>query len=105
MKIKEVALHTSAFEPLRKFYADVLGLPVRSTSNDSFIVEAGMSRLIFERAGRDLQPVYHFAFNIPSNKIDEARSWLLKRVALLWLEDYQSDIAEFEGWHARSVYF
>ena len=29
----------------------------------------------------------------------------MKRVSLLWLDDYNSDIADFERWHARSVYF
>jgi catechol-2,3-dioxygenase len=44
-------------------------------------------------------------FNIPSNKIEEALQWLNDRVQLLWIEDYESYIADFTAWHARSVYF
>jgi len=105
MKIKELILQTAACEPLKEFYAEVLLLPVDSKGSDCFIVQAGATRLIFTRASPGNEPVYHFAFNIPSNKIEEARAWLLQRVALLWLKEYNSDIAEFVGWHARSVYF
>ena len=35
----------------------------------------------------------------------EAFHWLQKRIPVMWLEDYQSHIADFKSWHARSVYF
>ncbi len=105
MKIKELVLHTASFESLKEFYASLLELPIEIINAESFAVQAGVSRLVFLRALPGIEPVYHFAFNIPSNKIEDARAWLLRRVKLLWLADYNSDIAEFAGWHARSVYF
>ena len=48
---------------------------------------------------------YHFAINIPSNKIEDAKAWLKDKVQLVWMEDYKSDIADFVNWHAKSVYF
>ena len=48
---------------------------------------------------------YHFAINIPANKIEEAKAWLASRVELIWIEPYKSDIADFVNWHAKSVYF
>ena len=53
----------------------------------------------------ETEPFYHFAINIPSNKIEEAKNWLSNRVKLLWMEDYENDIADFVNWHAKSVYF
>jgi hypothetical protein len=51
------------------------------------------------------EPFYHFAINIPANKIEEAKDWLSNKVKLLWMEDYKDDIADFVNWHAKSVYF
>src|SRR5438874_12694704 len=52
-----------------------------------------------------MERFYHFAINIPANKIREAKAWLSNKVQLLWMEDYKSDIADFVNWHAKSVYF
>ena len=51
------------------------------------------------------KPFYHYAINIPANKIEEAKDWLSNRVRLLWMEDYKDDIADFVNWHAKSIYF
>ena len=67
-------------------------------------MQIGNSTLQIEQATAG-EPFYHFAINIPSNKIEEAREWLKSKVKLLWMEDYKSDIADFVNWHAKSVYF
>jgi hypothetical protein len=68
------------------------------------VIKIGDSELIFiEMKGSD--PIYHFAINIPSNKIEEARAWLSRKLKLIWIEEYKNDIAEFATWRARSVYF
>ena len=59
----------------------------------------------------DAAPFYHFAFNIPENKILKAREWQLKRTALsatpsqLVDENYPKDIRHFQHWNAHSVFF
>jgi hypothetical protein len=63
------------------------------------------SLLRFEKSIASDDPYYHFAFNIPSNKIEEAYIWLKQRVKLLWIEDYRNFIADFSRWHAKSLYF
>ena len=104
MVIQRLILHTALVDELSVFYADVLALPVTKKENGIRIL-IGKSELLFEVAAKGTSPLYHFAFTIPSNKIEEARTWLLNKVELIWMEDYKSDIAEFVNWHARSVYF
>ena len=86
------------------FYKEVLELPT-SYEDGSIAVIAGKSVLIFEETTADINPFYHFAFNIPSNKFDEAFEWMKQKVELLWLEDYKGYIADFVNWHAKSFYF
>jgi catechol-2,3-dioxygenase len=52
-----------------------------------------------------MDPFYHFAINIPANRIEQARDWMTKRCELIWMEDYQSEIADFKNWNAKSIYF
>ncbi len=105
MKLKELVLQTAVFDLQYKFYSEVLELPVEKINADRFVIHAGTTEMFFVKALAGTNPVYHFAFNIPSNKPEEARAWLQKRVDLLWLEDYRSDVADFTNWHARAVYF
>ena len=104
MLLKEIKLQTSHLFALHDFYTEVLELP--TTSKDgSLAVIAGKSVLIFEEPEADINPFYHFAFNIPSNKFEEAFQWMKQKVELLWLNDYKSYVADFVNWHAKSFYF
>lgn len=103
MKIKNLRLQTKEVQKLAGFYQDILELPVRS-STDGFAATVGSTVVRFEpSAGQE--PFYHFAINIPCNKMEEARDWLSKKVELLWIEDYKNVVADFVNWNARSVYF
>lgn len=104
MKIRQVILQTSGMEKLAAFYAEQMELPV-TTTNDTLFIQIGSTGLVFKQAVA-ADPFYHFAINIPANKIEEARVWLIKNnIALLRIQDYKSDIADFVNWHAKSVYF
>ena len=99
-------MQTNRLFPLYHFYKNVLDLPVTDDSDAHFTIRAGLSKLIFEKTEDPLSyPNYHFAFNIPSNRIQEAHDWLKEKTELLWIEDYQSYITDFRGWNAHSVYF
>jgi hypothetical protein len=104
MHLKEIKLYTTHLQELFYFYYETLGLDCELTRNELQICTRD-SLLRFEKAVADNDPYYHFAFNIPSNKIEEAYIWLNERVKLLWIEDYKSFIADFSGWHAKSLYF
>jgi hypothetical protein len=105
MLLKELRLQTKQFPALINFYKEVLELPVTQPGNNSIIIKAGKSQVIFNNTGAIENPFYHFAFNIPSNKFEEALQWVQVRVELLWLNDYESYVADFTNWHAKSFYF
>jgi catechol-2,3-dioxygenase len=84
MLLKEIKLQTNHLPPLFHFYKEILDLPVKY-ENGSITVTAGKSVLIFEETDADVDPFYHFAFNIPSNKFEEAFQWMKEKADLLWL--------------------
>jgi len=105
MLLKEIQLQTNHLSALHHFYKDVLELNTVYSNKKSIAITAGKSKLIFEKAKGHTNPFYHFAFNIPSNKFEEAFEWMKQKVELLWLDDYKSYIADFVNWHAKSFYF
>jgi len=105
MFLKKIQLQTKNLSALYNFYKDVLELNTFYSGEKSITVSAGKSLLIFEETDADVNPFYHFAFNIPSNKFEEAFEWIKRKVNLLWLDDYKSHIADFANWHAKSFYF
>lgn len=103
MHIQQLILETGQLEQLTVFYSTVLQLPVQE-SKQQIAITTGSSTLVFKQTN-EREPVYHFALNIPANKIEEAKEWLNGKVDLVWIDDYNSDIADFVSWHAKSVYF
>ena len=104
MKIKKLNLETAYLKTLEEFYSSVLELPVEQPGEEKIKIRIGDSDLIFTETTNG-EPFYHYAINIPANKIEEAKAWVSNKVQLLWMEDYKNDIADFVNWHARSVYF
>jgi len=106
MVFREIKLKTDQLSTLYHFYKDILELSVSDLNDLDFTVNTTGTKLIFEETSDSLQaPFYHFAFNIPSNRIYEAYEWLKKRIDPLWIDDYKSYIADFSNWNAKSVYF
>lgn len=104
MQIKELRLQSTNNLALFSFYKDILRLPVTQYGK-GIAISAGETKLIFDETQESEKPFYHFAFNIPSNKFDEACQWVKQREELLWLEDYNGFIADFVNWNAKSFYF
>jgi catechol 2,3-dioxygenase-like lactoylglutathione lyase family enzyme len=90
---------------LKEFYRNVLGLHIAEEDNHSFTMEIGQTELEFRQHTGNLHPVYHFAFNIPANKIEEAAAWMQKRVSLISPDGSDNYIVNFANWHAKSIYF
>ena len=105
MLVKELILQTKYLDELYQFYRNILQMPVTEKDFKNISIAAGKTTLIFQQTNVTENPFYHFAFNIPSNKIEEAFQWLKNKVEILWIKDYKNYIAEFTSWHARSVYF
>ena len=104
MQITRVIFQTSALKELTTFYSKLMELPTDINTENEITIKIGSTELVFKQAGT-ADPFYHLAINIPANKIEEAKSWLIDRVELIWMNDYKSDIADFINWHAKSIYF
>lgn len=112
-RIQSLRLQTSVpLNKMKAFYRDVLGLPVLKEAASAFTVGAGASRITFTPAApRVKDPFYHFAFNIPENKIRSALAWQQKRGSVMntpsRLRDpaYPEQVRHFRDWDAHSVFF
>ncbi len=101
MKIEELILETSSIEQQYEFYTQILNVKVIEKSATSFSIKAGTSILTFKYNNN--AKTYHFAFNIPANKIEEALCWLKERVVVMDVEG--KPIADFKAWNAVAIYF
>ncbi|MCG8403715.1 MAG: hypothetical protein MI923_00825 [Phycisphaerales bacterium] len=100
----ELRLHTSLLDELRTYYLNTMSLPIVRETTDSFTVQAGATSLTFTRTASESDPpFYHFAFNIPENKLHSAKGWLSKRTMLLKPSGHE--IVHFPAWNAHAVYF
>ncbi len=100
--IGQLILRTDALDALRRFYTQVLEFSLLREDVDSLALRAGETELCF-RAGAEPGTLYHFAFNIPENKLPAAKRWLAPRCPLVRRED-GADEYEFPAWNARAIY-
>jgi hypothetical protein len=105
MLFKKITLQTKDIDEVYDFYKNRLQLKAIKSNAKTISIDAGKTVLIFEQMNNVEKPFYHFAFNIASNKIEEAMQWLNNKAESLWIEEYKDYIAEFTDWNARSVYF
>ena len=103
MNILELSLLTNDLEGTKSFYNGLLGVPVNLATSSCLSFSVNQSMLTFNQTEVH-NPVYHFAFNIPSDKIIEALTWVRSRTEVIEISD-NNYIAEFEQWNARSFYF
>ena len=71
MNILEIEIQTDNLNKTQKFYSELLGLQTKNKNQNSISFLAGQSTLTFIKSNK-LKPKYHFAFNIPRNKLDKA---------------------------------
>ncbi|MFD2247182.1 VOC family protein [Pontibacter ruber] len=106
MKITALELEANLLPRLKKFYTSVLGFPLISEEENYFTVAVGSSTLSFRKATKTSQEgPYHFAFNIPAGKIEEAASWLNNRAAALYQSGSATPVIQHEEWGAQALYF
>ncbi|PIF70274.1 VOC family protein [Flavobacterium sp. 2] len=103
MKLEHIQLQTADIKQTALFYQDILGLPIIENNSEFVTIKAGNSTLKFVE-NSNFNSIYHFAFNIPENKLDEAIEWCKAKVDLIVIED-QNVITNFENWNAHAVYF
>lgn len=104
MEILELTLRTNDIIETEKFYGQTIGLKKTQQTEKSISFNVGTSNLIFELIDKEQSPKYHFAFNIPTNKIEEAINWTSQRTNLIAVAD-NNFVADFENWKAKAIYF
>ena len=103
MEIVEIELLTNNIEETAFFYAETLGLQMIKKEQDFVSFQSGKSILTFIKSN-NLKPKYHFAFNIPHNKLEEAIVWTKSRLNLIENETIGT-VANFDSWNAKAIYF
>ena len=99
---------------MKAFYGKTLDLAILKERADRFTVEAGETRMTFvtsadTASGRP--PFYHFAFNIPENKILKALEWQKARTPMLPIPErnraagFPPEVVDYSHWNAHSVFF
>jgi catechol-2,3-dioxygenase len=102
--IFELSLLAADLKAQQRFYHQTLGCPVVREGAEQITIQAGGTRLIFRQARPEQgRPMYHFAFNIPENKLDLARRWLHERTPVI-VKDGR-EVFHYPSWNAHSVYF
>jgi hypothetical protein len=99
---------------MKAFYGKTLDLGVRDERADRFTVDAGETRLTFVHDAQIVDgraPFYHFAFNIPENKIVQALAWQKARTPLLPIPERNRaagmppEVVDYRHWNAHSIFF
>lgn len=112
-RIVSVRMQTAAkISEMRDYYRDTLGLDVVRESETEVELRAGKSRITFVQAENGAgNPFYHFAFNIPENKVKAAHDWQAERGPLIPTpihmidKNFPKTVRHFRNWNAHSVFF
>lgn len=103
MKLQHIQIQTNDIPKTIAFYNETLGFQILENDSITVSFQIGTSVLEFIE-DKNFNSIYHLAFNIPNNKIDEAIKWCANKVDLICIED-QNVITRFEAWNANAIYF
>lgn len=103
MRITSLSIAAADLGAQRRFYAEVLGLPVQA-AGDGLIVQAGRSRLAMRPAPAGERPCYHIAFAVPFARLLAAHDYLAAHTPLV-ADSAGATMIEHAGWGARACYF
>jgi hypothetical protein len=110
----ELQAAAAALSAMKTFYGKTLDLRIMNEKGDRFTVEAGETQVTFVSAADaedSKPPFYHFAFNIPENKILAALEWQKARTPLLAIPErnraagYPPEVVDYSHWNAHSIFF
>ncbi len=97
---------------MKKFYHELLGFPLLDEKANEFTFTGGQTQITFVQAKAEHgKPFYHFAFNIPENKIRDAHDWQKPRTPLDKLNanlrdpNMPDEVVHFRHWNAHSIFF
>lgn len=100
--ITTLELLSADIKGTKEFYTSVMELPLLSSEPGKLVFQIGQTTLIFlETSGKS--PVYHFAIEIPHNKLLEAFRRMQSKTSLISMPG--GYFANFLEWNAQSFYF
>ena len=102
MQIKHLYLHSNLLEELNAFYAE-LGFESKLLKDRLILFLSEETTLEWRHSEEG--HYYHFAFNIPENKVEQVYNFLKKRVKLLPEVQTGNEIISFVDWNAHAMYF
>lgn len=103
MYIIELEIETPDLNETVLFYSEVLGLTMQEVDESKAVFQAGDTRLVFRHRPLS-EACYHFAIDIPHNKLIEAFRALRGKVTILPVQGV-SFFSHFVEWNAQSFYF
>jgi hypothetical protein len=98
---------------MKAFYGKTLELAILEEKADRFTIEAGETRITFVNSPDIVEggpPFYHFAFNIPENKILKALEWQKARTPMLPIPErnraagFPPEVVDYSHWNAHSIF-
>ncbi|QGY47386.1 glyoxalase [Maribellus comscasis] len=104
MRITELTLLTNNISETTHFYHKLLNFEIADKNTNEVSFKAGSTKLIFKKTDYD-NPVYHFTFNIPNNKYEEAFKIIDNSIGVISSVEDGTRIFEFANWNAKSFYF
>lgn len=104
MHIRELQLVTSVLPQQCEFYARLLGAPPATATAERASFQVGASLLTFVQTAKPLPGSYHFAFNIPENQFEAAKTWACGFLDLL-TDEAGADSFYSHNWDAHYLYF
>lgn len=104
MLFKKLVLLTNSLAKTKAFYSTKLNFAVIQETEETVSFEVGSTTLCFQLTTQYHNPVYHFAFNIPCNQLEEALQWCESN-GLEMIPYQSSKIIDFPNWNAKSIYF
>lgn len=104
MNIEAISLLTNDLENTFDFYYNTLGLSVTEHTDQYITFSAGKTKLTFLHSDTCQHPIYHFAFTIPANKLNEAFDFMQSRTTIMDIPS-GGKIADFSNWNAEAFYF
>ncbi len=105
VRFTKITLYTSKIKEQLHFYSTILEFPILEKNSSQFKIKIGASILTFKEVKNNIEPFYHYAINIPSNKYQKAKKWLLERTPLLLDDNTGDDLQYFDFWDAHAMYF
>ncbi|MCB9137707.1 MAG: hypothetical protein H6642_05100 [Caldilineaceae bacterium] len=103
MHLRRLELATRPLADQTSFYTRLLGADPLVATDEEVEFAVGSSRLSFRQ--NDAPARYHFAFNIPENRFDDARAWIQNFAPLIADGAGRTVFSSPGGWNAHILYF